>query len=139
MSIMCSIINRVFARKLPMRERQENSFKMRLIGVVIGGLVLAAGLIALGVQLMHRGSNQIGLEVVKIGLQLGVIAIVGGGIASALKHLESLRENQRMINDYRLNVLRDVTISYNQIKGVRRVLRSLGFNSLTASPLAPDH
>lgn len=121
-----------------MRGQQNASFKVWLVGVVISGLVVAAGLVAVGVRLTHLGSSQIGIEIIKAGLQLGVIAIVGGGVASALKYLESLREKQRMINDYRLNVLRDVTISYNQIKSIRRVLRSLGFNSLTASPLAPD-
>ena len=132
-----------------MEDQQNAIFKKWVVGVVIGGLMLAAGLVVLGALLPH-GSNSIGIEIVKAGLQLGVIAIVGGGVASALryleslrenqlKHLESVRENQRKINDYRLDVLRGVTTSYNQIKGVRRVLRSLGFNSLAASPLAPDH
>jgi len=120
-----------------MEEQQNTSFRAWLVGVVIFGMVLAIGLVAAGVHLMRLGSL-IGIETVKAGLQLGVIAIVGGGVASALKYLESLREKQRMVNDYRLQVLRDVTASYNEIKGVRRVLRSLGFNSLTAGQFAID-
>jgi hypothetical protein len=132
-----------------MGEQENASFKVWLVGVVISGMAMAVGLVAVGAHLMHLGS-QIGIETVKAGLQLGVIAIVGGGVASALRYLESLREkqlkdleslreNRRKINDYRLDVLRGVTTSYNQIKGVRRVLRSLGFNSLVASPISSDH
>jgi len=121
-----------------MAGQQNTGFKAWLVGIVIGGLALAAGLVVLGALLPH-GANTIGLEIVKAGLQLGVIAIVGGGVASAWKYLESLREKQRLINDYRLNVLHGVTISYNQIKGVRRTLRSLGFNSKVTNPITPDH
>jgi uncharacterized protein (UPF0335 family) len=121
-----------------MRPHHRTELKKLLTGVVIGGLILAAGLVLFGAKMAHEKGDQIWIEIAKAGVQLGILSIIGGGIAAVLRRLESLREEQRTLNEYRLNVLRDVTTSYNQIKAVRRILRAFGFNSRMTRPLAPD-
>jgi hypothetical protein len=131
-----------------MREQRGTDLTKLLIGAVILGLALAVALLVFGAKMAQNAGNQIWIEIAKAGAQLGIISIIGGGVAFALRRLESLREEhrtdlesrreeRRILNEYRLNVLRDVTNSYNRIKAVRRTLRAFGFRA-SASPLTPD-
>jgi hypothetical protein len=130
------------------REHCRINLKLLSIGFVILGLALAIALVVFGAKMAPKLRDQFWIEIAKAGAQLGIISIIGGGIALALRlleslrqedraHLESRREERRILNEYRLNVLRDVTTSYNRIKAVRRTLRAFGFRA-PASPLTPD-
>jgi hypothetical protein len=118
------------------QEHHGINLKKLLIRAVVAGLALALVLVVFGAK-MANDRNQIWIEIAKTGAQLGILSIIGGGVATALRLLESLREEQRTLNQYRLSVLRDITTSYNQIKAVRRTLRAFGFKA-PASPLSPD-
>lgn len=148
---MTTFIYRLFASPLrtepvPRRlviyhdRREANMYLKKLFipAVVIAGLALAVGLVVLGARMVPQNADQIWIEIAKAGTQLGILSIIGGGIAAALRRLESVREERRHLNEYCLSVLRDVTTSYNRIKAVRRILRAFGFNSGTTRPLAPD-
>jgi hypothetical protein len=134
-----------------MREHHGTDLtKLKLpIRVMAGGLALAVALVVFGATMAQlHPRDQIWIEVAKAGLQLGIIVIIGGGITAVLKYseslrtdhqtqLERLRQERRSLNDYRLNVLRNVTTSYNQTKAVRRTLRAFGFSAPT-SALTPE-
>jgi hypothetical protein len=105
---------------------------------VICGLAFAVMLVVFGTRMAHRDHDQtIWMEIAKAGIQLGSLSIIGGGIAVLWRRLESLRAEHRLLNEYRLSLLREVTCSYNEIKAVRRTLRAFGFTSPT-DPLTPD-
>ncbi len=73
--------------------------------------------------------SELWLELGKAGIQLLVIAVVGGMVAAAYRRLESRREERRRLDDYRIEILRGLVESYNRIKAVRRTLRAYGFGS----------
>jgi hypothetical protein len=92
--------------------------------------------------------DDIGLEIVKAGLQLGVIGGLGGGVTFFLGKFESdrreqnrvdekNRREQNRVDEYKLEILREVIASYNKIKSVRRILRAFGFKSAQATTLTP--
>jgi hypothetical protein len=109
-----------------------------VIGAVTLGICLAVILFWLGLRNAPKKGDEIWLEVAKAGLQLGVVTIVGGGIAASLKHLEATREQRRQLSDYRLGILRSVVTSYNRIKAVRRILRAHGFRSSAVDNLTAE-
>jgi hypothetical protein len=107
------------------------------IAYVIVAFLLAVVLVVSGMRMSNQ-PQQIWLEFAKAGLQLGILSVIGGGVAVALRKLESLREEQRALTEYRLRVLCDITTSYNQIKAARRILRAFGFRPSTPRQLSPD-
>jgi hypothetical protein len=98
-------------------------------------LALAVGVVVFGAKMAHH--DPIGTEIAKAGMQLAIVTIIGGSITWILRHVERLREEHRSLNEYRLNVLQEVTTSYNQIKAVRRTLRAFGFTAPN-TPLTHD-
>jgi len=115
---------------------------MRLPRIVIVavtlGICLAGILFWLGLRNAPQKRDEIWFEVAKAGLQLGVVAIIGAGIAASLKRLEVARDNRRQLSDHRLGILRRVVTSYNRIKAVRRILRAHGFRSPDVGDLTAE-
>jgi hypothetical protein len=122
-----------------MRTSQEGSVERAiLLATVFLGLALSVGMVLFGAMTKYGIGNQISVEIAKAGLQLGVVSILGGSVAVILRRLESGREQRRILNEYRLNLLRDVTYSYNRVKAVRRTLRAFGFDNPMGKPLTAD-
>jgi hypothetical protein len=119
-----------------------------LAWAMFAGLFVAVSLVGLG-AIMGAEWGHIGLEISKAGVQLGILSVIGGAFAAVLKYLESAREGRRhlaestreehrRLNEYRLSVLRSLTISYNRIKAVRRTLPAFGFGAGTSKPLTVE-
>jgi hypothetical protein len=93
-----------------------------------GGLLIALVLILVG-DLSAPSARRADLwfEVAKIGVQFGVIVILGALVTLLLKRRDETREERRRAAEYGLQIFRDVVDAYNRAKGVRRSLRALGF------------
>lgn len=105
---------------------------MQVLKVVGGfGLVLAAAGTALAVVSTDRWFDDLWLEVAKAGVQIIAVGVLGGALATAWRTLDRKRERERRERDkIRVEITAMVTL-YNDVKSVRRVLRSLGFESGT--------
>jgi hypothetical protein len=92
------------------------------------GLAIALALILVG-DLSAPSARRADLwfEIAKIGLQFGVIVILGALVTQLLKRRDEQREDGRRLAEYGLLVLRDALDAYNRAKAVRRALRALGF------------
>ena len=109
-----------------------------IITTTLLSLSVGLGLIALGLSKSGNQLDQIWYDLAKSGIQLVVISVIGGGVTAALKYLDTVRDEQRRLNEYRLSVLRTVTHSYNKLKAVRRELRALGLRSVRAEGLSSE-
>ena len=82
--------------------------------------------------------SDVWLEVAKAGVQLGVIAVLGGLVTLALRSVDAAREDRRRLREYRLSILHDLLASYNGIKTARRILRAFGFRMPTSGRLSAE-
>jgi len=96
---------------------------------------LGITLVILAARFASDRKEDLWFEIGNAGIQLTVLTIIGGLVATGLRHLDSIREEQRRLNDYRLAILRQVITSYNQIKAARRTMRAFGFRSPTTGTL----
>jgi len=134
-----------------------NSNRVVLLTFAVG--VAAAGvLVVVGALLASEGEKlAIGPELVKAGIQVGAVALIGAGVAHVLRVEEVKRqgereaeaarrvderegeaaalEEKRRKDEYRARVLHDLVSAYNGVKCVRRLLRAHGFRR-TASDRA---
>lgn len=85
---------------------------------VIGMIVLVVGLI----NTDKRGSD-LWFEVAKSGLELAVITVFGAVVTAGLRY----KEERQARDAERLRAFHNFLAAYNQVKGVRRNLRALGF------------
>jgi hypothetical protein len=95
--------------------------------VFVGGLVISASLIGLGVANTSAPRSDVWFEVTKAGFQLFAIVLVGGAIAWAFRRLDELREDRRRRDEYLASVANDLWKAYLGVKAVRRALRATGF------------
>jgi hypothetical protein len=120
------------------------------LALAIGAILVVAGWFAL--PLRH---SDFWFEAAKAGLELAIVATLGGLVGYALKNAEteraaeqrsleadrvtqqeaaSRREQEeraelRRVDDYRLGLRRGMVTAYNDIKAIRRTLRAYGFRS----------
>jgi hypothetical protein len=97
-----------------------------VVSIVVAGLGIAIGAIVLGMR-MSGDPRGVWLEIAKAGAQLAAVSVIGATIAAAFKAIEGERDEERRLHEYRIGVLREVTVSYNKIKAVRRALRAYGY------------
>jgi len=111
-----------------------------LILVTLGsGLTAALLLVSLGAWLLPSSRRpDIWFEVAKAGVQLGVVVILGGVVAAALRYLDATREDRRRLQEYRLGVFHDLLAAYTRIKAARRTLRAFGFRATVDAGLDAD-
>jgi hypothetical protein len=76
------------------------------------------------------------VELGKQGMQLLLLAVIGGAVGLAYKSFEQRRESERRERDYRLGLFHDLVGAYTGVKAARRTLRALGFQKPTASALS---
>jgi hypothetical protein len=123
----------------PKRREQDRLAWVRR--ALTGAAVIAVALLIIGLAATAPSKRaDLWFEAAKAGLQLGVVVIVGAVVGYALRYLEAERElarrreeaerqEQRRLDQYRLNLARDLLAAYNDVKRVRRTLRAYGFAS----------
>ena len=108
-----------------------------VMAVVIGLVVIVLVLVVTAAVALSRRRDDLWLEVAKVGLQFVLITVLGSLVGYTLRYSETERadrrrtlereaDERRRLDDARLRVFREVVDAYNQVKAVRRVLRSLG-------------
>jgi hypothetical protein len=104
------------------------------------GVVLSFGLalVVLSTILAPTKRPDIWFEAGKAGLQLAIVAVIGGIAAAVLRYFDAMREDRRRFADYLLTLLRQVVSAYNQVKAARRILRAFGFSAPMAPTLRPE-
>jgi hypothetical protein len=88
--------------------------------------VFGVGLTAVGIHFAGDKRTDGALEIAKAGIELAAITILGAILAQGLKDLDHARDERRRLNEYRLTVFHGTVDAYNQVKTVRRSLRSIG-------------
>jgi hypothetical protein len=102
-----------------------------LAGAGVGlGLALSLLLFVSGMCKAPHKRADLWFEVGKAGVSLFAVSIVGGAFALGAKYWESLREERRRLNDFRVGLLRATIGAYHDIKSVRRRLRASGLFTL---------
>jgi hypothetical protein len=115
--------------------------------VLVGALVAAA---ALGIAAVVKGmletdlDDEFWLEVAKAGVQVLAVVVIGGAVAAAWRYLEEERggeqkrladeqEHRLQLHEQQLDVFRQIVQSYNEVKAIRRTLRSIGLRDATGA------
>lgn len=107
--------------------------------IVAGALSL--GGIVVGALLTDR-DDDLWLEVARAGVQVLAVGLIGGAVAAAWRLFEQVRsdrqkreaderERERQVHEQQLSIFRKVVGSYNEVKAIRRTLRSLGLRAST--------
>ena len=86
-------------------------------------LFLGITLIAFGLEQSPGPNDEFWIDVAKAGLQVAVITFIGLLVNVLLKSVDERRRR----DEQRLEVFRSIILAYNQVKAVRRNLRTLGF------------
>lgn len=94
------------------------------LGIFFGTAVVAGVLILIG----DLGSGPLVFELAKSGVQLLVVAVLGGAVAWAFRWLDDKRDERRRLDESRLGAIGDLQNAYYEAKRVRRALRAAGFD-----------
>jgi hypothetical protein len=121
-------------------------YQMFLFGLLVGLMVLLIADILLGYWLYENAGSQVQdsmrLELFKSALQLGVVAIIGGGVAALYKWAEKSSDIARQQTVLRKEYAAKLSDVYRSVKGARRMLRlalSSDLAALTSEQLAVYH
>ncbi len=109
--------------------------------LILGAAIAVALVLWARSHLPSEKRPDLWFEVAKAGVQLGVVAVLGGLVALALRSVDAAREDRRSVREYRLSILHDLLDAYNGIKTARRTLRAFGLQmpqsgSLSAGQIA---
>jgi hypothetical protein len=85
-------------------------------------------MIPLGWITAESRSDEASVELIKTGLQIAVVVVLGSAVAAAYRTRVERRDHERRIDEYRVATLNDLWAAYHQIKAVRRMLRAHGFD-----------
>jgi hypothetical protein len=101
-------------------------------------LLTVLGLIAvIGAWLAHLTPDQdnwlddLWLDVAKAGVQVVAVGVLGGALAAIWQNIRARREREIERNDKIRAELASLVALYNDVKAVRRILRSLGLDLKT--------
>jgi hypothetical protein len=112
-------------------------FRRTELLAIAAAVIFGVGLTILAAVSLRDLTN-LWLELGKAGIQLVVVAVVGGAVAATLRGAEAARDERRRLNEYRLATLRRIVKAYNQIKAARRILRASGFRAPAKGALRED-
>lgn len=98
--------------------------------VFLAGVAIAAGLVVVSLAVPET-SPDIWPELLKAGVQIGLVGLVASAVTQMLGFARDLRE-------YHLRVFTELADAYNGIKAVRRTLRGLGFREPTGDRLSAE-
>lgn len=115
--------------------------------VLVAALVFAGALSIGGIVIgMFKTDldDEFWLEVARAGVQVLAVVVIGGAVAAAWRYLEQERsdqqkrladerERQRQLHEQQLAVFRQIVESYNEVKAIRRTLRSIGLREATGT------
>lgn len=106
---------------------------------------VAALLIPLGWFTAGSRSDDVSLELVKTGLEIAAVVVLGSAVAAAFRTRDERRVDEQRIGEYQASTLNELWAGYHRIKAVRRTLRAAGFDkakpgsSLSAKQSADFH
>jgi hypothetical protein len=145
-AVCCGVI---FLGVPPHRAAQEREDKRRrhVRAVLVAALVLAGALSIAGTvigMLKTDLDDEFWLEIARAGVQVLAVVVIGGAVAAAWRYLEQERsdqqkrladdrEQQRQLHEQQLAVFRQIVESYNEVKAIRRTLRSIGLRAATGT------
>jgi len=109
--------------------RGARSVPRPAIALAFAGALGVVGIL-IGKGLTER-DDEFWLEVAKGGVQVLAVAVIGGAVAAAWRYLDEDRERRRQLHEQQLAVFRQIVGSYNEVKEIRRTLRSLGLRAST--------
>jgi hypothetical protein len=109
---------------------------------VLAGALSIAGIV-IG-MLKTDLDDEFWLEIARAGVQVLAVVVIGGAVAAAWRYLEQERsdqqkrladerEQQRQLHEQQLAVFRQIVESYNEVKAIRRTLRSIGLREATGT------
>jgi len=98
-----------------------------VIALVLG----LAGIVVGSINTTRR--DELWLEVAKAGVQLVAVVLIGGAVSAAWKYSEQARDARQEQRERQLAVFSQIVASYNEVKAIRRILRSLGLRDQTGS------
>lgn len=115
---------------------QEHKRRLSVGGWLVAALIVAGTLsvggIVIGTLLTDR-DDDLWSEVARAGVQVVAVGLIGTAVAAAWRYFELDRDRQRQVHEQQLAVFRQVVESYNEVKAIRRTLRSLGLRSFTGA------
>jgi hypothetical protein len=115
---------------------QEHKRRLSARGWLVAALIVAGTLsvggIVIGTLLTHRDGD-LWSEVARAGVQVVAVGLIGSAVAAAWRYFELDRDRLRQVHEQQLAVFRQVVESYNEVKAIRRTLRSLGLRSFTGT------
>ena len=97
------------------------------LALVIAG-VLGIVMLVMGFVQTDKDEN-LYVELAKSGLQLIVVGVLGTALAAGWKWVEYQRDQTRAQREVQLKLFVRLVASYNQVKAIRRTLRSYGFGT----------
>ena len=112
--------------KVDMRTTLHRQRPWIIIGVIVAGAI--AVLITAAVMAPER-SGDIWVEIASSAAQLLVVALAGGVVGAVLRDRDAQREDARRKRESLLAFANQVELAFNEIKAVRRILRTFGFDA----------
>ena len=111
-------------------------------GLIIGGAVfLAIVVLLITLAAFDSARDKLGEALVGAALEIAFVGLVGGVLAGAIQQemasAAAILEQNRRLNEARLQLLSDVVTAYYRIKDVRRTLRAAGFANPSGRRLEP--
>jgi hypothetical protein len=94
--------------------------------------VIAVVMILLGWVTVESRSDEASAELVKTGLQIVAVVVVGSAVAAAFRARSERRDDERRIDEYLATKVNELWAAYHRIKAVRRTLRAAGFHKRQA-------
>lgn len=113
------------------RQRRQSARDWLIAVLIVAGVLSVAGIV-LG-MLLTDSDDEIWSDVARAGVQVVAVGLIGGAVAAAWRYFEQERDWERQVHEQQLAVFRQVVESYNEVKAIRRTLRSLGLRGFTGA------
>jgi hypothetical protein len=88
-----------------------------LVAAAVAALLILLGWITAGSR-----SDEVSLELVKTGLEIAAVVVLGSAVAAAFRTRDERRVDELRIGEYRAATLTELWAAYHRIKAVRRTL-----------------
>ncbi|NES67633.1 MAG: hypothetical protein F6K24_21535, partial [Okeania sp. SIO2D1] len=102
------------------------------LGVFIIAL-FALVIIGIAVTVFDLSNQDLGIEIVKVLLQLIFVIFIGGIFSSIVKEVENRQKKREAIKELKKSLLDQLLDAYSEVKKVRRLLRARGIGVINLS------
>src|SRR5262249_45735910 len=110
--------------------------RIHVAWIVIGAVLFTAiSMIVIASFWLKDRTSDLWMEIAKSNLQITVLALSGGVVAAVLRDRDAARESKERRRQRLLGQLEQIQASYGQVKAARRLLRTLGFDAPSETPL----